>query len=139
MIKKFTSSFWITVLLIITASLVRIISNELNLWNFSPVAAIALFAGVRFTDKKFAFVIPISIMLLTDLVIGFNTYMFPVYFSLCLTTLLGIMIAKKENIISVTAASLVGSAIFFIITNLVFWYDTSLYPHSFTGQMESFI
>jgi xanthine dehydrogenase accessory factor len=34
MIKKFTASFWITVLLIVTASLIRIISNELNLWNF---------------------------------------------------------------------------------------------------------
>lgn len=135
---KFNSSFIIISALIVVAASLRILFNEYSIWNFSPVAAIALFSGVRFTDKKIAFIVPISIMLLTDLIIGFHQYMWPVYFSLSLVTVLGIYISKKENIISILFGSITSSIIFYLITNLVFFYPQSLYTYNLTGQIASY-
>ena len=47
--------------------------------NFSPVIAITLFGSLYFEDKNLAFFAPISIILTSDLILGFtpniNTYL----------------------------------------------------------------
>ena len=47
--------------------------------NFSPVIAITLFGSLYFKDKNLAFIAPISIILISDLILGFipniNTYL----------------------------------------------------------------
>lgn len=135
---KFNSSFIIISALIVVAASLRILFNEYSIWNFSPVAAIALFSGVRFNDKKIAFIVPISIMLLTDFIIGVHQYMWSVYFSLSLVTVLGIVISKKENIISILFGSITSSVLFYLITNLVFFYSQSQYPYNLSGQIASY-
>jgi hypothetical protein len=64
--------------------------------------------------------------------------MWPVYFSLSLVTVLGIYISKKENIISILFGSITSSIIFYLITNLVFFYPQSLYTYNLTGQIASY-
>jgi hypothetical protein len=64
--------------------------------------------------------------------------MFPVYFAFALTTLIGVLISKKENVASVAIASVSGSVIFFLITNLVFFYQKGLYELNLQGQINSY-
>lgn len=61
--KKQNSFFWIALIMILMAALMR-------LWiypaNFSPVIAMALFGGAVFKDKKMAFLLPLLAMFISD-------------------------------------------------------------------------
>lgn len=42
------------------------------LWNFSPVVAIALFGGARFANRWAAFLVPLVVMLVSDVILHFT-------------------------------------------------------------------
>ena len=95
--------------------------------NFSPVIAITLFGSLYFKDKNLAFVAPISIILSSDLILGFipniNTYLpliFVYFFS------------KKINRMSILNL-FIASLIFFLTSNFGVWLLSNWYPKSFTG------
>lgn len=97
--------------------------------NFSPVIAITLFGSLYFKDKNLAFIAPISIILISDLILGFvpniNTYLpliFVYFFS------------RKINSIGV-ANLFIASLIFFITSNFGVWILSNWYPKSFTGLL----
>ena len=41
-------------------------------WNFTPIGAMAIFAGAMLRKRPWAFLFPIIAMFATDLIIGFN-------------------------------------------------------------------
>lgn len=126
-------------LVVVFAAALRLLFNALEIWNFNPLVAVCLFAGARFTDKKLAFLIPFTAMIITDWIIGFHAQMFPVYLSYGLITLVGIVLPKRETVVNTLVASIFSSALFFLITNITFWYTSlQLYPHTFAGQIESY-
>jgi hypothetical protein len=126
-------------LVVVFAAALRLLFNYFEIWNFNPLVAMCLFAGVRFTDKKLAFLIPFTAMIVTDLIIGFHAQMFPVYLSYALITVVGVALSKRETIVNTLIASLFSSALFFLVTNVTFWYtDLQLYPNTFAGQIESY-
>ena len=95
--------------------------------NFSPVIAITLFGSLYFKDKNLAFVAPISIILTSDLILGFipniNTYLpliFVYFFS------------KKINRMSILNL-FIASLIFFLTSNFGVWLLSNWYPKSFAG------
>ena len=49
------SNFWLTTVLIVAVVILRIITNQLNLFNFTPIIAVSLFAGAKFKNNKDAF------------------------------------------------------------------------------------
>jgi hypothetical protein len=51
--------------------------------------------------------------------------------------LVGIFIQQRQNVKTVGAASIFSSLVFFLITNLPFWYGIR-YPHTFAGAIESY-
>ena len=71
--KSIKNTFLPVVLLIILAAITRFIPHP---FNFTAVGAMALFSGANFKDKRFAFLMPIAVMLITDLFLGFH-------FSIC--------------------------------------------------------
>jgi hypothetical protein len=58
-------------------------------WNFTPVGAIALFAGAMVRDRRLAFPFPLLVMFATDAIIGFNKLSPLVYASFLLSVLIG--------------------------------------------------
>ena len=50
-----------------------------HLPNFTPITAIALFGGLYFTNKSMAYLVPIFIMILSDLFLGFHSISIFVY------------------------------------------------------------
>jgi hypothetical protein len=110
--------------------------------NFSAMGAIALFAGAMIANRYLAIAIPLIALFISDFFIGFyGAGMIPVYVGFSLFSVIGIFITNKNNPISIIGSSLLGSILFYLITNCVFVYtaDNSLYPHNFSGVMQSYV
>ena len=104
--------------------------------NFVPINAIGLFSGSKF-GKAMAIILPLLIMLISDLFLGVHKTMIFVYFSLFLTILLGSIIGKF-NIKKLFIFSLLSSLIFFIITNFGVWLLFDMYPRTILGLINCY-
>jgi hypothetical protein len=134
--KSITPKFFIVLSVIFMAALIRLLPH----WpNFTPVAAMALFAGTHFDRKYYAFAIPIVTMFLSDLIIGLHANIPAVYLSFVITVLIGMVIRNKVSVGSVLLASLSSSVIFFLITNFAAWLASPFYPQTFMGLIECYI
>lgn len=107
--------------------------------NVSPIAAMALFAGAQFSDKKLAFIIPFAALLASDFILGMHSTMIFVYGAFALTVLVGMSIQKRQTIISVFIAALGTSLMFFLVTNAGVWLMYESYAPGLTGLMEAYI
>jgi hypothetical protein len=107
--------------------------------NFTPVAAIALFGGGALASRPvLAVLIPLLIMFLSDIFIGFHPTMPFVYISLILTTFLGRMTQLQPA--RIFAGSIISSLLFFLITNYGVWLVNSgnFYTRDFSGLMACY-
>lgn len=89
--------------------------------NVSPVAAISLFAGAFFYDRRLAFVVPFAALLLSDLVLGLHNTMLFVYVAFGLSVLLGMWLRQHRSATSITLATLASSLLFFAVSNFGVW------------------
>lgn len=139
--KQRTTLVLIAVGMILAAALSRIAFYPLN---FSPVIAMALFAGAVIKDKKLAFIMPLAAMFLSDLLfevtniapgfwgwgqlIGYGIF--------ALITVLGFSI-RKINVLNVAGFSIASSLIFFFLSNSSVWLlNKNYYAPNFTGWVE---
>lgn len=99
--------------------------------NFVPITAICLFGG-RYFKKLWAFLIPISAMLISDIFLGFSDVTLYVYGGLLAAILIGILIKKNPSWFGVAGGTLVASIIFFLITNFGVW-QAGWYGHTLGG------
>jgi len=118
----------VIILFIAVAAIFRLLPH---LPNATPIAAMALFSGVYFTNKKYAFIIPLLAMFLSDLFLGFSMITLFVYVAFILVGYIGIA-SKKMNIKTI----LISSLSFFIITNFGVWLIG--YPKTLNGLMECY-
>jgi len=104
--------------------------------NFAPIAAIGLFSGC-YLKKRYAFLLPLAAMLVSDYFIGFYSWkiMISVYLSFALVGLIGIWIKNHKSAYTVLGGTLTGSALFYLITNFAVWAFGSLYPRTWTGLL----
>lgn len=127
----------IFILLIIgIAAIIRL--ADILPYNFTPIAAIALFGGAMFSSRSLAFVIPLAIMFISDLFIGFHDLMWAVYAGFLAIVLIGQVVRKRPNILTGLAGALVGSVLFFLITNAAVWYGSPHYAQTFGGLLNSY-
>jgi hypothetical protein len=110
-----------------------------HLPNFAPIAAMALFGGV-YLNKKYALIFPVVAMLVSDYFIGFYDIklMAGVYLSFVLVGLIGLFIKKHKNIGTIIGGTILGSVLFFVITNFAVWAFYSWYPHTLAGLGQCF-
>ncbi|MFM8432557.1 MAG: DUF6580 family putative transport protein [Bacteroidota bacterium] len=121
-------------MVILAASLSRLLPHPPN---FTAIGAMAFFSGCYVLDRRFAFLIPMGVMFVTDLLIGFHTGMIPVYLCVAFTAFLGLRLSGKPTFSSGLTSVLVGSLAFFLITNLPIFYP-SLYPNTLEGLLQSY-
>lgn len=123
-------------IMILAAAMSRLIPHPPN---FTPVAAMALVGGA-YLDKRFAFIVPVAAMALSDWFIGFHSLMPFVYVSFLITGLVGLWVARRQSAVTVVGASLVSSLLFFVVTNGGVWIlSTSLYPKTLDGLVACYI
>ena len=108
--------------------------------NFAPIAAIALFAGL-YLPKRFAIIVPAASLLLSDIVLGFYTWqvVVSVYACFALTGIMGLYLAKQKNFATIALGTILASIIFFLVTNWAVWAFGTMYPHTTSGLMQSYI
>jgi len=106
--------------------------------NVSPVAAMALFAGATFRDRRAAFLVPFAAMFAGDLLIGLHDTMIFVYLAFGCTVLAGFALRKHQGVSAIAAAAVGSSVLFFLLTNLGVWMMSALYPMSAEGLMQAY-
>jgi len=115
-------------------------------YNFTPIGAMALLGGTYIANKKLAFVIPLLAMFISDVLLqlttgyGFHWGMPFVYGSFMLITCLGFYLRKLVQRQTIMVCSLVGSLLFFFVTNFGTWATPPfLYPHTAAGLVDCYI
>jgi hypothetical protein len=106
--------------------------------NFSPIAAMALFSGAYLPKRALAFVAPFAALLLSDAILGFYAGMNFVYFSFALTVLIGWAVASRKTPLTIGAAAIVSSVLFFFLTNFGMWLFSGFYPLTSGGLVACF-
>lgn len=109
--------------------------------NFTPMAAIALFAGFIFIKRYMAVVAVISTMLLCDYfafgslsVSWFGSKsMFVVYLALLFPIVFKNFLQKKLGVLRIFGAALTSSSVFFLATNFAVWAFSPMYEKTFEG------
>ncbi|MFN3713194.1 MAG: DUF6580 family putative transport protein [Alcanivoracaceae bacterium] len=108
-------------------------------WNMTPALALALFAGARLPTPAWRLGLPVAVMLLSDLLLGFHDTMFYVYGALLLVVLMGQRLGQSASLPRHAGMSVTGSLIFFVITNLGVWLSGSLYPMTGEGLLNCYL
>lgn len=107
--------------------------------NFTPLAAISLFAGFYFKKAWIAF-LPVTILFFSDIFIGFYDWkiMAAVYGSFIFIGLMGMLIKKRNFMAKIALSSIAGSFLFFLITNFAVWYFSDWYSRDMQGLSQCF-
>jgi len=143
---------WSLILLVIIAALYRIIPDRR--FGFAPQWAMAVFAGAVIKDKKWAFIIPVLSMFISDLLYqalylggmtnmpGFYEGQWQNYVLFALLVFVGMAI-KKLNVIQIAAASLAAPTLYFLASNFLLWASNGTTrgldrPKTFSGLMQCY-
>lgn len=120
------------------------------LYNFSPLAAMALFGAAYFNHKWMAFGIPMLALWVSNLVLD-NVFLSEfydgfvlfgnggVYLAFVLVGILGLFMLKKVTPLRVAGASLSASVLFFIVSNFFVWLQGTMYSMDFTGLVACYV
>jgi hypothetical protein len=139
------SLIWSLVLLTLVVALYRIIPGRP--YGFAPQWAMAVFAGAVVKDRKWAFVLPVLSMFISDLLYqvlymkglttmaGFYEGQWQNYLLFALLVVIGFAI-KKINALNVFLASLAAPTVYFILSNFVVWASAS--PNAGLGRPKTF-
>ncbi len=147
--NKINLSLSIASFLVIIAAVSRLIPH---ISNFSSVGAMALFGGALFSRRSWAFLLPFAAMWVSDLVLNNTIYrsFYPdttgivwytslwIYGAFLLMTVLGMTFLKEINLKNVALTSLIGSILFFLITNFSTWYETAIYSKNIAGLVTCY-
>jgi len=133
--------------LIVLAALTRLLPHPPN---FSPVEAIALFGGAYFAARGWALLVPLVAMFASDLALGLvnggiyfdyfaSAGFVLVYACIALSTVLGFGLRGRVNGARVLGYSLIGSVLFFAVTNFGAWLGSPAYPQNAAGLAAAYL
>lgn len=107
--------------------------------NFTAIGAIAIFGGL-YLPRRWAITLPLLAMIASDAIIGFYTWQInlTVYISFGLMGLIGLWVRRNKKFHTILGGTILGSALFFVLTNFAVWAFGSLYPHSYSGIMQCY-
>lgn len=115
------------------AGLARLLPHP---WNFTPVGALGLYGGARLRWWQ-GFFVPLLVMAVSDFLIWsikgwhFNP---AVYGCFAVNVLLGLSLSRNSSIWRIASCSLVGSALFYLVTNFSVWLTSvEKYPDAVPG------
>ena len=111
--------------------------------NFAPLAAIALCSAAYF-PAKYKFSVPLLTLFVSDVIINFR-YGAPLldpqilvrYAALALVGCIGMLLQNRVSLKTLLPASVLGSTIFYIITNVFSWLSDPGYSKGFAGLVQS--
>lgn len=120
--------------IILSAVFMRLIPHAPNM---SPIGALALFSGIVMPNIM-GISISLIALFISDLFLGFHATMPFVYGSFVLIAMLGYILRKKVSLVKVGIGSLLGSILFFIITNFGVWLTSAMYEKNIGGLVRAY-
>ena len=105
--------------------------------NFTPLLAGLVFLPFILQEKKLIFIIPISVLLISDLIIGFHSHMLWTYGAFLFIGLI-VLSFFKESITRLSILSVTAPTLFFLISNFGVWFGSSFYTKDFLGLIECY-
>ena len=138
----------ISIALIVVAALTRLLPHP---DNFAPIGAMGLFAAAYMGHRWAAFAVPFVALFVSDLILNnaiysqyFDGFVFVtswwIYAAFALVILLGLGLLHGQKIspLRVGGVSILGSLLFFTVTNLSVWLESGMYPRSSEGLLLCF-
>ena len=146
--KQNNSLLFVAITLIIVA-FARLVDHP---FNFTPLAAMALFGVYYMKNKWFAFLLPLLAIMFSDVLVNLfvqnehtgiweyflNPTAYVVYGSLMLVGSLGLLM-KNTKATSIMGFSILGSLLFYLVTNTAAWITDfgNLYSNDLSGLVQS--
>ncbi|MCA9074990.1 MAG: hypothetical protein KDA93_08160 [Planctomycetaceae bacterium] len=139
------TSLWLIACMILAAAITRVLPHPPN---FTPLGAMALFAGATYRDRRLALLVPLAALLLSDYLIGqvmgtgfgFYSSQIFVYAAFVMITLLGrVLTNHRRSPLRIVGMSLAVSTLFFVVTNLGVWIASGMYPRTVAGFSQCFV
>ncbi|MEX0772769.1 MAG: DUF6580 family putative transport protein [Balneolales bacterium] len=123
--------------LIIMAATTRLLPHPPN---FTPIIAIALFAGTYFKKSMWAWALPLAVMVVSDLALWwlygyafFSPMRLVIYLSLLVMVGFGGAISRNISVTHIAGGAFAGAILFFMVTNFAVWITGTLYPITWEG------
>lgn len=144
------SLLWSMIIMIVVASLYRVIPSRP--FGFAPQLALAIFGGAVIKDKKWAFLLPLLSMFISDLlyqglymagitpIYGFYQGQWVNYLLCASVTVFGVML-KRIRVTNIFLVSLAAPTYFFIVSNFLTWLGVGYYveyPKTWEGLMQCY-
>lgn len=120
--------------------------------NFTPIAAMALFAGATLSSRWQAFLVPLAAMVLSDLVLysmhtethdpaGYLAMQLVVYACFAATVSIGLALQSRRKVLPLAGAALGSSILFFVVTNFAVWVlrQGNAYPSTMEGLVACYV
>ena len=131
-----TPRFGVLCAFVLLAALSRLLPHPPNV---APIAAMALFGGAHFERKAWAFAVPLAALFLSDALLGFHSLMPLIYGAFAAIVGIGFLLRRRRRPLQIAGATLAGSVLFFVVTNLGVWMLGSLYPKTLAGLATCYI
>ncbi len=137
--EKVTLHFVVITAILLMLALSRLLPHP---FNFSPVAALALFGGAKYSNRFAAYLIPIAAVWISDLFLNFAFYgrfvafydgALVTYAAFAMIVLLGSKALKKFSAMNLLFTSLSASLLFFLVSNFGVWAFSGMYPLNTAG------
>lgn len=122
--------------IVLAAAATRLIPHPPNM---TSIAAVALFGGAYFQDRRLAFAVPLAALFLSDLVLGLYDGMLIVYVSFALIVGAGLWLRPRRQPALIAGAALFSAVLFFVLTNFGVWAFGHLYPKTSTGLVACYV
>ncbi len=106
--------------------------------NFTPVAAIALFAGFLFRRRLVAAAIPLAIMAVSDAFLGATPLgvKVTVYVAFLFPLLFAPLLRKRLSPVRIGGSALIAALFFYVVTTFAVW--LAFYPQTLGGFLECY-
>ena len=119
------------------------------LWMFTPVSALFFFGGAQFAERRWAYLVPLAVMLISDLGIGLlmgdmskgiHPKIPAMYAAYALIIWLGTRLSERRTVLGIACSALAGEVLFYLITNFADWVlQSGTYPHTPGGLVECYV
>ncbi len=106
--------------------------------NFTPVAAIALFAGFLFRRRLVAAAIPLAIMFVSDAFLGATPLgvKITVYLAILFPLVFAPFLRKRLSPVRIGGSALIAALFFYVVTTFAVW--LAFYPQTLGGFLECY-
>lgn len=132
------------------AGWVNVTEFSSSAWNVQPVTALCLFAGAYFAAPAARYLMPMLVMLLSNLAIGlvmsdaafytFHSSIAAQFAGFLAVAWVGSWLSHSRRTMPRVAAAALGAELaFFAISNLGYWALSDWYPHTWAGFADCYV